>query len=425
LPRFSNSPRRLVPAAVERELLVSYLAVFALILAGFALAVHVTFVAIVRAEGSALLDELVRAGENVVDTTKATVSVDLDDATLRAMKPTDGLQWYTAAGELIASQGLVAPRSGVTDALLAAAEHAVARGAGLRTLTVPYRVRERPLLYVFIRASVSDAPYDESIRRVDIGIVVGFALAMLGSLVAGQRLARRAIRRIEASMRTLADFTADAAHELRGPLTAITANAAAGTPAGGGTVMLQRERLASIGSAAAQMARLTDDLLILARANQSLERELFVVDLRLRVEHIAELYRAEAQRSGIALAARITGTPRVYGNPHQIDRILGNLVENAIRFTGPGGKVTMTCRQGRAGSRVCVSDTGIGIAAGDLGRVFERFWRADPNRATDGGTGLGLAIAQALARRHGGDISVSSTRGKGSEFTVTFPSRPR
>jgi OmpR-family two-component system manganese-sensing sensor histidine kinase len=418
-------PPRLVPATVERQLLFSNFAVFGLILLGFALAVHVTFVTIVRAEASARLEALVHAAENAVDVTRTGADIDLNDEAIRAMKSTEGLQWYTDAGNRIASQGLAAPRDGVTSSLQPHAERAVTRVGAMRTLTVAFKARNAPPRYVFIRASVADAPFDELVRTVDVGIFVGLGLALLASLIAGQRLTRRALGRIEMAMQTLADFTADAAHELRGPLAAISANIASATPSDGGSVALQRKHVASIESAAGQMTRLTDDLLILARASQSLERELFVVELASAVRHVADLYREAALRKNLTFEATVSGEPRVYGNPDQIDRIIGNLSENAIRFTQPGGKVTIACRQDRAGSRVIVTDNGIGIAPEHAENIFERFWRADPSRAADGGSGLGLAIARALARRHGGDVTVSSAPGVGSTFVVTLPPRPR
>ena len=103
---------------------------------------------------------------------------------------------------------------------------------------------------------------------------------------------------------------------------------------------------------------------------------------------------------------------------------MANLVENAIVYTGEGGRVGVVCSGDRSSSSVVVSDTGIGIEAGSLDHVFERFWRADSNRKANGGSGLGLSIARALARRHGGDIAVTSRLGAGSTFVVKLPSRP-
>ncbi len=115
---------------------------------------------------------------------------------------------------------------------------------------------------------------------------------------------------------------------------------------------------------------------------------------------------------------------RVYGDPPEIDRILGNLLDNAIRFTPAGGSVDVACAPERGGFSVRVRDTGIGISADDLPKIFERFWRSDPVRSGDTGSGLGLAIVRALVRRHGGEVSARSTAGHGSEFAVWLPAQP-
>jgi signal transduction histidine kinase len=171
------------------------------------------------------------------------------------------------------------------------------------------------------------------------------------------------------------------------------------------------------------MTRTVEDLLLLARAETPIERELFAVELGERVALIVESRRALANERDVALGF----TPfraRVYGNPVEIDRIVGNLLDNALRYTESGGAVSIACVADRAGVTVRVADTGIGITPDDLPRIFDRFWRADAVRSRAGGTGLGLAIARALARRHGGDVSVRSRLGDGSEFALWLPLRP-
>ncbi len=115
---------------------------------------------------------------------------------------------------------------------------------------------------------------------------------------------------------------------------------------------------------------------------------------------------------------------RVYGNPTEIERVIGNLLDNAIRYTHEGGRVALESVAERGGIALRVRDTGIGIKPEDAERIFERFWREDRVRGRESGTGLGLAIARALARRHGGDVTVRSAPGKGSEFTLWLPLRP-
>jgi signal transduction histidine kinase len=171
------------------------------------------------------------------------------------------------------------------------------------------------------------------------------------------------------------------------------------------------------------MSRLTGDLLLLAGAERSLERELFAVDLAAMVRRLSENYRRWFSTAGIALEVGALEPATVYGNPDQIERVLANLLENAFRYTPAGGRVRIDCRRDGGAIVVTVDDSGVGISPENLERIFDRFWRADPVRSPKG-SGLGLSIARALARRHGGDITVTSRYGLGSKFVASFPSRP-
>lgn len=103
-----------------------------------------------------------------------------------------------------------------------------------------------------------------------------------------------------------------------------------------------------------------------------------------------------------------------------IQRMLSNLVDNAIKYTPPGGSVNVTLGESDGEVVISVKDTGIGISPNDLPRIFERFYRCDQSRS-QGGIGLGLSLARAIARAHGGDIKVTSTLNEGSTFVVTLP----
>ena len=103
-----------------------------------------------------------------------------------------------------------------------------------------------------------------------------------------------------------------------------------------------------------------------------------------------------------------------------VQRMLSNLMDNAIKYTSSGGKVTISASEKDAQVLVSVQDTGCGISPGDLPRIFERFYRCDQSRSKPG-IGLGLSLARAIARAHGGDITATSIPGQGSTFTVTLP----
>jgi two-component system phosphate regulon sensor histidine kinase PhoR len=111
--------------------------------------------------------------------------------------------------------------------------------------------------------------------------------------------------------------------------------------------------------------------------------------------------------------------PSVMADSERLQQVLNNLIHNAIKFTPPGGRITVTARTGNKVT-IAVSDTGVGIAADDLTRIFERFYKADRARS-GGGTGLGLAIAKHIVQAHGGQIWAESTPGLGATFSFTLP----
>lgn len=398
------------PRALERRLLVSYLAAFAVVFLIAAVAVRSGFVGIIRQQTNARLHDVARAGMRSVIFDDDTFTIDKAEVSNAALlTPGQGLQWFDRHGRLLGTQGLVA-RAGSQ--------------AKFYSVTAPLRnpITHQPVGTVI--ADEWDAEERRDIGYLDTGLIVGSILAVIGSAVGGLALARRAVRPVERSFRTLREFTDNASHELRGPLTVIAASADAALRDAARDPVHDRARFETIADGARQMSRLTGDLLLLARAERSLERELFAVDLTAIVRKLVGEYRERFSSAAVALTARAIERAAVYGNPDQIERILANLLENALRYTPPGGAVRIECTRQGGEIQVAVSDNGVGIATENLERIFERFWRADPARSPRG-TGLGLSIARALARRHGGDVTVTSRYGRGSSFVASFPVRPR
>jgi signal transduction histidine kinase len=147
------------------------------------------------------------------------------------------------------------------------------------------------------------------------------------------------------------------------------------------------------------------------------------VDLSALVQDARELFQPLADDKGIALAADVPAGVLVLGDVQRLQRMVANLLDNAVKYTAPGGRVTVTMRSDARTVFVTVSDTGIGISESDLPQIFNRFYRGDRSRS-QAGSGLGLSLAQAIASAHGGSITVSSSPGKGSTFTVTLPLLP-
>jgi two-component system heavy metal sensor histidine kinase CusS len=238
------------------------------------------------------------------------------------------------------------------------------------------------------------------------------------------------LERLDRAVMALRSFTADASHELRTPLTAIRGTA---------EVALARDRsadelrgtLEEVLDETGSMLHLVEDLLVLARGDQAhADTADAPVDLTAVLRDVQDV--GEALAGGKPVEVRLDAPEglEVAGDAGALRRLLLNLVSNAVKFTDRGA-VTLTARraeepaaepgqEARPCVEVQVADTGIGIAAGDLPRVFDRFYRADAARGA-GGTGLGLAIARMVAERHRGTISVESTPGAGSVFTVRLP----
>lgn len=217
-------------------------------------------------------------------------------------------------------------------------------------------------------------------------------------------------------------FIAAASHELRAPLTVVLANLELLqlAPVRG---MSDDERAQAVGEAhseAARMARLVADLLSLARADAGvpLRREPVELD-RVLIDVIGEL-RHEMCGQQLAVAAFEPVT--VQGDPDRLKQLILILLDNAIKYTAPGGSVNVSLQRDQGNAIIEVCDTGVGIAPDDLARVFERFYRADPSRSRNaGGTGLGLSIARWIAEEHEGTVALVSALGRGTTATVRMP----
>lgn len=249
--------------------------------------------------------------------------------------------------------------------------------------------------------------------------------------LAGDEVARLAhtlngmLARLEQSFSSLRRFTADASHELKTPLMVLRAGVErALTHPRAPTESLEAldETLEEVN----RMTELVDSLLTLARADEG-RAPLAVEDLDLRelVAEASETAGILGEPGSVSVTTQIPDTPMFASvDRRRIRELLLNLVTNAIKYTPAGGRVQLELRADPAGSAIVVRDTGIGIAAGDLPHVFERFWRADIARSRTGdraGAGLGLAITKWIAEAHGGSIGVTSRPGRGTTFTVILP----
>jgi len=224
--------------------------------------------------------------------------------------------------------------------------------------------------------------------------------------------------RLEDSFTRLSQFSADLAHELRTPLANIRGEA---------EVALARPRTPNeyqtvIESSVAECERLSgiiDNLLFLARAEAAeskINQSHF--DGRAAIERIAAYNEAIAEERRLTITC--AGQGDVYADPVLFGRAVSNLVDNAVHFTSDGGRIAVSLTTNRDKAEITVRDTGCGIAAEHLPRIFDRFYRADASRSSEG-TGLGLALVKSIADLHGGSVSVESEVGRGTLVTLRFP----
>jgi heavy metal sensor kinase len=228
--------------------------------------------------------------------------------------------------------------------------------------------------------------------------------------------------RLESSVTQIKRFTADASHELRGPLsfTRTVAEIALRNPLAD---MESRRALQDIVDEAAKAAVLLEDMLALARADAApIGVRHSQVDLATVLEEVCEIARPIAKQQNLTLSQSLDqGAVFVLGDSAALKRLLWILLDNALKYSNPQGAVGVSLSRVSGQGRVVVYDNGIGISATDLPFVFDRFYRADPSRSMVEGNGLGLAIAKWIAETHQAELSVKSEEGVGTSFTILFP----
>jgi signal transduction histidine kinase len=250
----------------------------------------------------------------------------------------------------------------------------------------------------------------------------GVAFAALVLVAAGGfLLVRKSTEPIERSILFTRRFMADAAHELRTPITVLRTRA---------EVALQQPReaanyvsaLRGIEAESRRLGGIVDSLLVLARADSGerpLERQrLFLDDVAIDAAGAARLV---GNQKGVEVSVDEFEEAPVVGDASLIRQLVMILLDNAIKFTDAGGVVRISVSMHEGTPTFVVEDTGIGIKTEDLTRIFQRFFRGDTARSRTDGAGLGLSIASWIAREHGADIAVSSEPGKGTRVVVTFP----
>ena len=326
-------------------------------------------------------------------------------------RPDLGLSGYVVTGQ--SRQASTDALAGVRGFLIVSGIFTIAGGL-LASWAVAGRAL-RPLKTVAAAADEIRATRDfgrrlpEQVGRDEIGILTGSFNGMLAAL-------QEAYDRLAASLDSQRQFIADASHELRTPLTSIRTNAA----------LLQRDDLAlgdrqdaaaDITAEAARMSRLVEDLLTLARADAGVKLDRAPVALGELAGDVARQFR---RANPGRLVEDDIAPVDVVGDRDALQQLLLVLLDNAVKHTHAGGRISVEVSKAEGQALVAVSDDGDGIPASDLERIFKRFYQADPSRYRTG-AGLGLSIARWIATEHGGAISAANPPGGGARFEVLLP----
>ena len=345
-----------------------------------------------------------------------------------------GLEWFDAEGQLLTTEGDIPHRLPLAGNLRSSN---IGEGAPLFeqqdkirlvTIAVYTSSPDQKILILegFIRASEStekiEATYSHFLQALVLGSVSGFFVIFLSSIY----LTQQALKPTQESFQRLKQFTAEASHELRNPLTKIgfaTDNLLSHPEQFRRSSELKKLRI--IKSSTEQMKRLLEDLLFLARTDSlpdEIDMESSIVALDELFKPLVDHFKAIAETKKITFQANLTSDLAVKGDASQLSRLFSNLLENAFKYTDVGGSISFSLEKVRQQALISVQDTGIGIASEYLPFVFQRFWRTERAKQKQGeGLGLGLAIAEAIAHKHKGEIAVESQRGIGSCFRVYLP----
>ncbi len=408
---------------------------FLIVLAVFSLTVFTFIRTRSDAENRASLAKLADAVIASIDFDDNDTSVPGTPDLIASVMPTESsdtlqklsLEWYDASGRLRMKKGslsLTAPfRPG----------HSYGEQAHPHALFLTKEARIHGKIIGYTRVGQPLGETDRNLQDLARGLTLGSIVAILCSGLLILILVRQSVQPVRRNIAKLRQFTADASHELRGPITAIATNSKVALKYSEGMREKDREKMEAIASAARQMEKLVEDLLILAAADEESaiveeQKRGADCDISQLLLDLIESHRPLAEAKQIALTttfspatAPLTVRLRDENGGADLNRVFGNIIQNAINYTPALGTIKVDLH--RDGERITVDilDTGIGISKEAQTKIFDRFWRADQARNyRGGGNGLGLSIALALVERHGGEIAVVSPVANtgGSCFTV-------
>lgn len=414
--------------SLRQRLLLSYLAAMVVILGISTVAMYLFFARNLYWQLDNKLLTLAKAAAPSLANAKGEVPYTLDEDIPWSsfFKREQSLEWFSTDRKLLARVGPVFSTSPLGNRFREPEQQ-----GQIRTITLPVYGhgpnQTKPELEGYVRTSESIEAVKHVLSQLRWGIGLGGLVALSLTAIGGMWLTRQALEPVESSFQQLKQFTADASHELRSPLTVVKTSVEVMQMLNAPERIhpLYTKRLTAITRATNQMTRLIEDLLFLARRDVATDTppfECIPIPLDELLQDLVELMEPQIQAKEITLKFHWLAGVSVAGDAAQLTRLFSNLLENALQYTSPEGTVVLSMASFNRSVIVSVEDTGIGIAPEHLPFVFNRFWRTDKARSRrEGGLGLGLAIAMAIAQHHGGEITVSSHVGVGSCFRVRLP----
>ncbi len=277
-------------------------------------------------------------------------------------------------------------------------------------------------LFGYLQIQIPTAQRDLSVDKFVLSKILLGPIFLLGLAWAGYLVSGKAVEPVEESYRILKMFVQDASHELKTPVATIQITAENLAEDVKENPDLS-ERLSIITRNTDRMSNLVSDMLTLAKMEVvQTEAKLVRVSLRDILERQKEEFTPRFESSEKVLEVQLSETPTILGDAESLNHLFSNLIENALKYSEKGAVVRVNLKTRDAKACVVVEDNGLGIPKEAIPRLFDRFYRVDKKAArAKGGTGLGLSIVKTIADMHHAVIEVSSTEGKGTTFTVTFP----
>lgn len=342
------------------------------------------------------------------------------------------LEWFDSGGTLITREGGTFP-SMLPELPFKNQRHdfyLFERRDQLLTITMPIFSEDLKLhrlkLQGYIRVSESAQELESTIHKLWIGLIIGSITALLLMVLSGIYLTKKAIEPLEKRFQRLRQFTVDASHELRNPLTQISIATEVILSSTGQVTPADSKELAIITTATEQMQRLIEDMLFLSRAEANFESGATFKSLSISLDdflfNLIEHFQLKAQTKAISIQTQLESELSVKGDANLLHRLFSILLENALKYTAAGGQVSLSVACSDQNAIISVEDTGIGIPSEYHSFIFQKFWRSDQLKVEhQQGLGLGLAIAQVIAKQHGGEVTLDSQVGVGSTFRVRLP----